>query len=106
MRVAAHGACRIAELSFAPSGLDPWNRSYPTACAVGCILSPLRGSGTHAGQDDVAHLLRKLFGGAVEARAVPGVDPVDHAEQAHDGGTGIEVELLLALEVIDQPEAN
>ena len=29
--------------SFAPSGLVPFSLSYPTACAVGCNLSPLRG---------------------------------------------------------------
>jgi len=31
------------DLSFAPSGLDPSLLRLPTACAVGCILSPLRG---------------------------------------------------------------
>ena len=32
-----------AELSFAPPGLADSTFFLPTACAVGCILSPLRG---------------------------------------------------------------
>jgi len=33
----------VAAVSFAPSGLAPNSCRSPTACAVGCILSPLRG---------------------------------------------------------------
>ena len=50
--------------------------------------------------------MRELVGAAVEARVVPGVNPVDHAEQAHDGGAGIEIEMVLALQIIDKPEAD
>ena len=32
-------------LSAAPPGLVPFSSGIPTACAVGCILSPLRGCG-------------------------------------------------------------
>jgi hypothetical protein len=36
--------CRIWVLaSFAPSGLALFLFAHPTACALGCILSPLRG---------------------------------------------------------------
>src|ERR1035437_8605708 len=36
----AGGVCQV---SFAPSELTPSWASCPTACAVGCILAPLRG---------------------------------------------------------------
>jgi hypothetical protein len=36
--------CDIGEhQSFAPSGLIVFGAGIPTACAVGCILAPLRG---------------------------------------------------------------
>jgi hypothetical protein len=34
---------RTKVVSFAPSGLALFCRPKPTACAVGCILAPLRG---------------------------------------------------------------
>jgi hypothetical protein len=35
--------CGVSQVSFAPSGLDTSFAALPTACAVGCILAPLRG---------------------------------------------------------------
>src|SRR6478672_3720390 len=33
----------LPDFSFAPCGAWFWDAWFPTACAVGCILSPLRG---------------------------------------------------------------
>ncbi len=50
--------------------------------------------------------MRKILRGAVLARFVPGVDPVDHAEQAHHGCAGIKIQIALALQVVHQAEAD
>jgi hypothetical protein len=36
-------ASRVRQVSFAPSELADSLACFPTACAVGCILAPLRG---------------------------------------------------------------
>jgi hypothetical protein len=38
----------LREFSFAPLGLGLLLHLFPTACAVGCILAPLRGWGSEA----------------------------------------------------------
>src|SRR5271169_5460543 len=57
-------------------------------------------------ENNVAHLLCERFGVAVYRRAVPSVDPVDHAKQAHDRGARVEIEAAPALEVFHQPETD
>src|ERR1035441_2275381 len=43
-------------------------------------------------ENDVAHLIRERFGVAIDSRVIPGVDPIDHAEDTHHGSTGVEIE--------------
>jgi len=57
-------------------------------------------------QDDVRHLICQSLRGPVDARVVPGVDPVDHAEQAHDRRAGVELEFSLTFEIVHQAEAD
>src|SRR5271163_3743493 len=57
-------------------------------------------------EDDVAHTLGERFGVAIDARVVPGVNPVDHAEQAHHRGASVEIEAALTAQVFHQPEAD
>ncbi len=57
-------------------------------------------------ENDVAHLLRERFGIAVDSRVVPGVDPVDHAEQAHHRGARIEIEAAPPPQVLHQSKAD
>ncbi len=52
----------VRGLSFAPAELVPYEGFSPTACAVGCILSPLRGSSTVVRSFEVVLVLRCVIG--------------------------------------------
>src|SRR5579859_4564454 len=57
-------------------------------------------------ENNVAHLSRECLRVAIDPRVVPRINPVDHAEQAHDGRARIEIEPAHPPQLFHKPKAD
>src|SRR5262252_4276599 len=75
-----------------------------------CLPKPLFLSsslgGHHTTQENVSHFVCDRCRVGIDARIVPGIDPIHHAEQAQHCETSRELPPTLALQIVEQPHAD